>query len=167
MEAEKKTLYFAAMNPTAKIPTKTEENAGYDIYANFSEEEFEIKPHATGLVPTGIASAMSSEWYLQVEERGSTGSKGIKKSAGVIDSSYRGEIFIAITNSTDMLLVISKSTEQILYVGNKLIYPYNKAIAQLVLHRVHNEVSVKEITPDELRKIPSIRQDGALGSSGK
>ena len=48
---------------------------------------------------------MPSKYYFQVEERGSTGSKGIKKSAGVIDSGYRGEIFIAITNSTDNYLV--------------------------------------------------------------
>ena len=92
-------LKFAKVRPSAKIPTKNIENAGFDIYADFSEDYLFIPAHSTILIPTGIASAMSSDLYLQVEERGSTGSKGIKKSAGIIDSSYRGEIFIAITNT--------------------------------------------------------------------
>jgi len=84
-------LLFAKVKPNAIIPTKKEENAGYDIYACFDENThyLVIPPQETILVPTGIASAMNNNYYLQVEERGSTGSKGIKKSAGVIDSSYR------------------------------------------------------------------------------
>lgn len=87
MNAKQNTLYFAKVRNTAKIPTKDEENAGYDIYADFTEDELMIRPHATACVPTGVASTMDSGWYLQVEERGSTGSIGIKKSAGVVDAS--------------------------------------------------------------------------------
>ena len=102
------TIKFAKVNKKAIIPSKNVENAGYDIYGIFEDNNDEnriIKPHQTKLIPTGIACALPSKYYFQVEERGSTGSKGIKKSAGVIDSGYRGEIFIAITNSTDKYLV--------------------------------------------------------------
>lgn len=102
------TIKFAKVRENAIIPSKDVENAGYDIYGIFegnNDENRIVKPHTTKLIPTGIACALPSKYYFQVEERGSTGSKGIKKSAGVIDSGYRGEIFIAITNSTNNYLV--------------------------------------------------------------
>lgn len=168
MELTNNVIYFAKVRPSAIIPTRDEENAGYDIYANFEENELHIRPLETAMIPTGVASAMSNDWYLQVEERGSTGSKGIKKSAGVIDASYRGEIAIAITNATENKeLIISKIANNIIIEDDKVIYPYSKAIAQLILHRVHNEVSTKEITFEELKNIPSNRGTGMLGSSGK
>lgn len=167
MKTKDNVLYFAKIRPTAIIPTKTEENAGYDIYANFEQDILKIKPATTATVPTGIASAISNGWYLQVEERGSTGANGIKKSAGVVDSSYRGEIFIAITNATDKTIIISKTAEKINITETTIEYPYKKAIAQLILHRVHNEILVEEISYDELKEIPSVRKDGKLGASGK
>ena len=160
-------LVFAKVRPDAIIPTRDIGNAGFDIYANFPEDELVIRSGETKLVPTGIASAMGVDWYLQVEERGSTGSKGIKKSAGVIDSSYRGEIFVAITNSTNQTLCIVKEGHKPSITSNVLVYPYEKAIAQLVLHRVHNEVPVTEMSYDDLQRIPSDRGVGALGSTGK
>lgn len=101
-------IKFAKVKENAIIPSKKLENAGYDVYGVFegnNDENRIVKPHQTKLIPTGIACALPSKYYFQVEERGSTGSKGIKKSAGVVDSGYRGEIFIAITNSTDNYLV--------------------------------------------------------------
>lgn len=101
-------IKFAKVKENAIIPSKKIENAGYDVYGVFggnNDENRIVKPHQTKLIPTGIACALPSKYYFQVEERGSTGSKGIKKSAGVVDSGYRGEIFIAITNSTDNYLV--------------------------------------------------------------
>lgn len=171
MEMKDNVLYFAKVRPTAIIPSRTEENAGYDIYANFDQMEditaMIIGPFQTALVPTGIASAISNDWYLQVEERGSTGTKGIKKSAGVVDASYRGEIFIAVTNVNDKNLIITKEVDKVTITADAIKYPYNKAIAQLILHRVHNEVPTEEITFEELQSIPSTRGAGSVGSSGK
>ena len=79
-------IYFAKMKNNAIIPGKEIENAGYDFYACFEDDYIFIEPNKTKLVPTGIAWASSPKYYLQIEERSSTGSKGIKKSAGVIDS---------------------------------------------------------------------------------
>lgn len=169
MELNKEAIYWAKTKEEAIIPTKNDENAGYDIYACIPNNKVcMIKPLQTVLVPTGIAAAVSDDYYLQVQERGSTGKLGMKYSAGVIDSSYRGEIFIAITNVSDKSIFIgnddvlkkadndSKSTK----------YPINKAIAQLVLHNVP-KLKSKEITYDELKNIPSKRGTGKLGSSGK
>ena len=231
------TIKFAKVRENAIIPSKDVENAGYDIYGIFegnNDENRIVKPHTTKLIPTGIACALPSKYYFQVEERGSTGSKGIKKSAGVIDSGYRGEIFIAITNSTNNYLVfgdkdsyiaeakaelqkwqnidennmtdedkISLEEALIKSIGEEsynnlednvkedclkelvklikhpasteefesnlqtaIFYPDTKAIAQLVLHEVP-VVNIEEISYEDLKKIPSERMDGKLGSSGK
>ena len=101
-------IIFAKVKENAIIPSKEDENAGFDIYACWDGVEKKdkiIKPHTTKLIPTGIACALPINYYFQVEERGSTGSKGIKKSAGVVDSGYRGEIFVAISNVNDKYLI--------------------------------------------------------------
>ena len=101
-------IIFAKVKENAIIPSKEEENAGFDIYACWDGVEKKdkiIKPHTTKLIPTGIACALPINYYFQVEERGSTGSKGIKKSAGLVDSGYRGEIFVAISNVNDKYLI--------------------------------------------------------------
>ena len=157
---------FAKVRSDAIIPTKEIENAGADIYACFDEEFRIIPPHTTKLIPTGIACALETGYYFQVEERGSTGSKGIKKSAGVIDSGYRGEIFIAITNTNNQPVAIVKENSINNLTYDTIIYPYAKAIAQLVLHRLPF-YKAQEITYDELKEIPSNRGVGNLGSTGK
>ena len=199
IELKENDLYFAKVNPNAIIPTKEKENAGYDIYACFDDDYLIIPPHSTKLVPTGIASAISDKYYLGVAERGSTGKIGMKYSAGVIDSGYRGEIFIGLSNINDVPIVISKLTreelaenygkigygetiymteeeyEDLIYLEDYeeydnltcIIYPYSKAIAQLIVHEVHNEVVSKEISYEELQSVPSKRGTGSLGSSGK
>lgn len=195
----KNELLFAKVNENAVIPTKEKENAGYDIYACFDEDYLIIPPHTTKLVPTGIATAICDKYYLGVAERSSTGKIGMKYSAGIIDSGYRGEIFIAITNTNDVDIVISKLSREELeeYYGENqgescilkdnensdrfvhledyneyfnstcIIYPYSKAIAQLIVHEVHNEVKSKEIPYSELKNIPSKRGINSLGSTGK
>ena len=194
---EDNDLVFAKVRPDAIIPTKEDENAGYDIYANFKEDYVVIPPQSTKLIPTGIASAMTDKYYLNVAERGSTGKIGMKYSAGIIDSGYRGEIFIALTNTNINEIIISKLTKEDLIekYGEKdecgdihlsygkgkndyaylidrdneftaIIYPYEKAIAQLIVHEVP-KMNIKEVTYDALLKIPSKRGTGALGSSGK
>lgn len=170
-------IYFAKTKENAIIPTKLREDAGYDFYACFEEDFIEIKPHETKLIPTGIAWASSPEFYLQIEERSSTGSKGIKKSAGVIDSGYRGEILVAISNVNDKTLIISKLSEEELSTSypqvihrdihkSYILYPYTKAIAQGIVHRVL-DLEVEEMPYDKLKQIESKRGIGAFGSSNK
>lgn len=161
------TVKFAKIRPTAEIPTKRIENAGYDIYADFEEDYIIVPPHKTKMIPTGIASACDTDYCFILKERGSTGSKGIAQICGVIDSGYRNEWFIPITNTTDKTLYIAKNTSNI-NVNNKdsFVYPYGKAIAQAIIIPVP-QVDIEEYTYDELKAIPSQRGNGALGSSGK
>lgn len=165
------TVKFAKIRPTAIIPTKREEDAGYDIYANFDEDYMTINPHETKMIPTGIASACDTAYCFVLKERGSTGTKGLAQRCGVIDSGYRSEWFVPITNTTEVPIVILKSDTVSKIFLEKLFpravfYPYNKAIAQALVLPVPT-VDVEEYTYDELKTIPSDRGVGALGSSGK
>ncbi len=187
-------ILWARVKSNAKIPAKLKENAGYDIYACFDEDFIAIPCGGTKLIPTGLACALSDKYYLQLEERGSTESQGIKRSAGVVDSGYRGEIFVALTNCSGKDILISKLDREKLhntYFGNKcrqgkenlalktencfifpcdeasaIIYPYDKAICQGIVHIIP-DVESREVNYDELRSYGSERGEGNLGSRGK
>lgn len=169
----KANVKFAKVRPDAKIPSKRDEDMAFDIYACFDDDYIVIPPHETKLIPTGIASCCKPKYGFVLRERGSTGSKGIALRAGVIDSGYRNEWFVGLTNTTNKVLFISKLTEQETY--NKyygdvmvasFVYPYSKAIAQALIVPVL-KVKLEEISYEELQAIPSKRGLGALGSSGK
>lgn len=175
---------FAKVKPEAKIPSKRVEDMGFDIYACFEEDYICILPHETKLIPTGIASVCDPSYGFFVVERGSTGSKGIARRCGAIDSGYRNEWFIGLTNTTNNLLYISKLEKEELFdtvyhaktdvifkdflneFNNATIYPYSKAIAQTLVLPIP-EVEVEEISYEDLKVIPSERGLGCLGSSNK
>lgn len=184
---------FAKVHPDAIIPSKRDEDMGFDIYACFDEDYIVINPHETKLIPTGIASSCDADYGFLLFERGSTGSKGIARRCGVIDSGYRNEWFIGLTNTTNKVMLISKlSKEEIvdeLYnadefnhswdslfgniasiknnlENNIIVYPYSKAIVQAIVAPVP-KTEVEELSYDELKEIKSERGMGALGSSNK
>lgn len=160
-------IKFAKVKPEAIIPSKRVEDAGFDIYACFEEDYMVIKPHETKLIPTGIASACDPSLYLQLYERGSTGTKGMGQRCGVIDSGYRGEWFVPITNHNNVPIIISKNDNLPMdFKDLAIVYPYTKAICQAVVHFVPL-VEVEEISYADLKAIASERGVGALGSSNK
>lgn len=184
------TVKFAKMHPDAKIPTKEYENAGYDIYPAFDEDFIQLSPCETKMIPTGICSAFPPEYVMILKERGSTGTKGIGQRSGVIDSGYRGQWFVPITNHNNFkVLFISKLSleetarkayaeiyesaeniddwiEKTITSKKFILYPYEKAIAQAILLPVP-KTEIIETTVDEIINIESNRGTGALGSSGK
>ena len=162
-------IYFAKIRGDALIPSKERENAGYDIYACLEDDILIVPPYKTVLIPTGIAWACSDEFYMQIEERSSTGIKGIKKSSGVIDSGYRGEIKVAIFNANDIPIVFTNLGEDDVRrkypdLDKFIFYSTSKAIAQGVIHRVE-EMQTKEISLKALQEIPSQRGDKGWGST--
>lgn len=171
-------IKFAKMYDDVKIPTKRDEDAGLDIYAHFVHDNLSIPPHATASVPTGLKSSIDPKYYLELKERGSTGGKGISLRSGIIDSGYRGEWFVFLTNTTNNWFIISKDNVEdpdvinayaaALFVPPEQItlYPYDKAICQAIV-RLNFKTDSKEISLEELEAIPSERGDGKLGSSGK
>lgn len=164
---------FAKVKPNAIIPSKRDEDMGFDIYACFDEDYIVIASHETKLIPTGIASSCDPEYGFLVFERGSTGSKGIARRCGVIDSGYRNEWFIGLTNTTNKVMFISKLSKSETYknyygevMRDSFVYPYTKAIAQALVVPVP-KVEVEELSYEELKSIKSERGMGALGSSQK
>lgn len=163
-------IYFAKLREGAVIPSKRTEDAGFDVYACFDEDYMKAEPHQTIIVPTGIASACSEDYFFRIAERGSTGTKGIGQRCGVIDSGYRGEWFISLTNHNPAALYIVKpeKLEELKFSlePDAVIYPSSKAICQALVLPVP-KTELLELNYDELREISSARSAGKLGSSGK
>ncbi len=186
MQVNDKEIFFAKICKNAIIPSKDEENGGYDVYCS-PECKFPIviKPREIAMIKTGIASAFSSKYVALLEERGSTGSRGMALRCGVIDSGYRGEWNVPLNNTTEKTIVITdtypvnsldvtvnnhepvfQKLEKIIELGNTIYYPASKAIAQFLLIEVP-VVKCQEIDFNELKVIESKRGVGMLGSSGK
>lgn len=158
-------IFFAKIRETATIPSKDQENAGLDVYADFEEPYKLIPPHETALIPTGIASSCNPEYCFILKERSSTGIKGIAQRAGVIDSGYRGEWMIPVTNVHEDWLCIAKENVKLPDLNCK-VHPYSKAICQALVVPVP-QVKVTELSYDELKGIDSKRGNNGFGSSGK
>lgn len=157
-------MKFAKKNETVKVPTKRDCDAGYDVYANFDEDYIVLCPHSTTMIPTGLYSIIENGYYAQMFNRGSNGSKGLIQSCGVIDPSYRGEWFVAITNTNDEYWVIAKSDA---YVPDGLnVYPYEKAICQFVILPIPN-VTIEETNIEDILSNNTERGSGNIGSSEK
>lgn len=164
-------IYFTKIKENAIIPQKRKEDAGYDIYACISDAYIKVEPHQTVLLPTGIASAFSSQYYFQLLERSSTGVKGISQRSGVIDSGFRGEWLIAITNlNTYPIYFVNDSAKNEFVQSVKddqyEQYSLSKAICQAVLLPVPNTM-VKEVSYEELISFHSERKSAMFGSTNQ
>lgn len=169
MQVKDNELLWARENKEIKIPTKRLEDSDYDIYAYFKEDYIKLEPFETKMIPTGLYCAMSPKWRLKLEERGSTGTKGIIQQSGVIDSGYRGAIAVPITNCNTTPLYIMKNIPErdvLIHCKEAIVYPYEKALCQAKLDEVP-VVTEREISVEELQSIPSERGKGRLGSSNK
>jgi len=96
------TIEFVKMHPDAKPPFKKhEEDAGYDLYADFSKEQIEqydLKPNEQKKIKTGISISLNDYSVGLIHDRSSMASKEIIVTGGVIDQPYRGEICILMKN---------------------------------------------------------------------
>jgi dUTP pyrophosphatase len=92
-----KRLHESARLPLVAHPG---EDLGYDVFAL---ERVELGPRATVKVRTGIAveardPETGAPLGLLVRDRSSMAARGLATTGGVIDSGYRGEILIVMTN---------------------------------------------------------------------
>lgn len=127
----------------------TSGSAGIDLPACI-DEPLKLKPQERIAVPTGIAIGLpSSEYVGMVFARSSLGlKKGITlpNAVGVIDSDYRGEIMVALTNISQEEYTINPG----------------ERIAQLVIMPVKvASLTVVEELPQTERGV------GGFGSTGK
>ena len=78
----------------------TEGSAGVDLCAAV-DGEIQIQPHETSLIPTGFAIELPLGYEAQIRPRSGLALKhqvGILNSPGTIDSDYRGEVKIILSN---------------------------------------------------------------------
>ncbi len=125
----------------------TEGSAGLDLLAAI-ESDFELRPGARALVPTGIAIALPLGFEAQVRPRsGLAVNHGLTvlNAPGTIDSDYRGEIKVPLINLGEAPFRIARGTK----------------IAQMVIAR-HETAQF-----DEVSELPaSQRGTGGFGSTG-
>ena len=85
----------------AVIPTKANESdAGYDLTIIKEEKQFNKK---TKLYDTGIKVEIDYGYYIEIVPRSSLSKSGymLANSIGIIDNSYRGNLYIALTKIDD------------------------------------------------------------------
>jgi dUTP pyrophosphatase len=130
------------LTPTAKLPTRNNPtDAGLDLYA---DEDVLIWGYEK--IRTGVAISIPEGYVARIAPRSGLAVKfGIDTLAGVIDSSYRGEVLVVLSTSTGEPFSVER--------GDK--------IAQLLIQPV--ELWTPELV-DELDETE--RGEKGFGSSG-
>jgi dUTP pyrophosphatase len=139
------TLKIKLLSETSKIPTRANPtDAGLDL---FSIEKMAIMPHTRRLIRTGISVEIPEGYYGRIAPRSGLAFKnGIDVLAGVIDSSYRGELGVILYNSDN-------KSPFLLMEGDR--------IAQLIIEK-HYNFPIEEVSQLSLTE----RGSGGFGSSG-
>lgn len=88
------------------LPTRADNgSAGMDLYAHLNNDYMRvIKPHTTEMISVGFAMETPNNTYGAIFARsGLASKKGLRpaNAVGVVDSTYRGEVFVALHNDTD------------------------------------------------------------------
>ena len=98
-------IKFQKLAPSAKIPAKSNDHAaGFDIATT---ETYELGPGESFLYHTGLASSIEEGYCVVLFDRSGMGAKkNIHRLAGVIDSDYRGEWLVCLTNLSRNMYVI-------------------------------------------------------------
>ena len=135
---------LVALSKGAQPPSRESEHAaGYDLRA---VEDVGVPAWERVLVPTGLKIALPPDPMGEIRSRSGLASKsGIFAFHGVLDSDYRGEVFVLLISMTDRPFEVKK--------GDR--------IAQLVVVPVvHPRVEVSERLPE------SVRGESGFGSTG-
>lgn len=123
---------------------KDDDDQGWDIK---STEDKLLIPGKTALVKTGLYLELEPNCYADVRPRSGLSSKGILCHLGLVDSGYRGEIKVCLTNLTSLPHLVRD--------GDR--------IAQLVFGQ---EISIRPNKVDKINKATK-RGSKGLGSSGR
>ena len=138
-------LQIQRIHPDAKLPSYAYEgDAGMDLY---SVEDTTIAPGEKVLVATGLKLAVPSGYGGFVWDKSGIATKHhIKTMAGVLDSNYRGELKVALTN-----------------LGAE---PYDVKIGEKVAQLVIKPVATPEIEEVDEIEANDVRGEKGFGSSG-
>jgi dUTP pyrophosphatase len=138
-------LKIKKINTDAIIPQYAHKgDAGFDLFAI---EDTTIKKNERIVVKTGIAMEIPTDYVGLIWDKSGVSVKaGIKTIAGVVDSTYRGEILVAVINLSDSDYKFEK--------GHK--------VAQMIIQKKET-VEFEEV--NELTETK--RGEGGFGSTGK
>lgn len=141
-------MLVSRLDDRAIIPTRHHFNdAGYDLYA--LEGGKILGGGFWGLVRTGIAMAIPDGYVGLIHPRsGLAGKFGITvlNAPGTIDSGYRGEVKVLLTNHSDQ----------------PFFYKAGDRIAQIIFQKIESPILLEV---DELPQ--SLREELGFGSSGR
>ena len=137
------------LDPSVELPVyKTNGASGMDLMA-FIQDQINLKPHYSCLVPTGISVAFPSEFEIQIRPRSGLAAKNsisVLNTPGTIYSDYRGEIKVILYNHGD----------------NDFLINNKDRIAQIIL------TPVIKMNLEETYNLPeTVRGEGGFGSTGK
>lgn len=135
------------VNPKAKIPEyATAGSVAVDVQVM---EDLFLLPQMSARVPSGIAIAVPSGYEAQLRPRSSASGKGLLVNLGTVDSDYRGELMLNVTN-----------------VGNESFQANAfERIGQLLVLPVPRIVFAEVASQEELGA--TARGTGGFGSTGR
>jgi dUTP pyrophosphatase len=126
---------------------ETSGSSGMDLSANI-EEEIEIAPGKSSIIPTGLAVSIPKNFEIQIRPRSGLAAKNqisVLNTPGTIDADYRGELKVILINLGKNVFKVKKGLR----------------IAQMVLCPVI-KATLKEVDTLEDTK----RGSGGFGSTG-
>ena len=115
---------------------ETDGSSGMDLAANV-ENEIEIEPGKSLIIPTGLAVSIPKNFEIQIRPRSGLAAKNqisVLNTPGTIDEDYRGEIKVILVNLSDKIFKIEKG----LRIAQMVLCPVVKATLK--------EVDTLEIT---------------------
>lgn len=132
----------------ARIPTYgSKYAAGADLYACL-ESDVTVAPHATVMIPTGLAMELPVGYAGLIYARsGLASKKGLAPAnkVGVVDSDYRGEVMVALHNHSEQAQTVSDGER----IAQMVITPY---------------LAADFVVAEELSS--TVRGEGGFGSTG-
>ena len=126
---------------------ETDGSSGMDLAASI-ENEVEIAPGKSAIIPTGLALSIPKNFEIQIRPRSGLAAKNqisVLNTPGTIDADYRGELKVILINLGDKIFRVEKGLR----------------IAQMVLCPVV-KATLKEVEIFEETK----RGSGGFGSTG-
>jgi dUTP pyrophosphatase len=104
---------------------ETNGSSGMDLAANI-ENEIEIAPGKSSIIPTGLAISVPKNFEIQIRPRSGLAAKNqisVLNTPGTIDSDYRGELKVILINLSDKVFKIEKG----LRIAQMVLCPVVKA----------------------------------------
>lgn len=142
-----------------------EHDAGFDLRAS---QDVTIPAGGMGIIPTGVVLGMPPPMYCRIVGRSSNLIKrGLMTYEGVIDSGFRGELFVIVWNWPKVHITNPAAlpiNDERLSMPDQVIIKRGEAIAQVLFHLTTSPTLTQVANVNHLQ--PSQRGASGFGSSG-